>query len=142
MTVIIEGSRPAFRITDNKPGSGEPPDAISTMVFRTSGGRIGLPRVVSDRRTGGRGGKRMGRKKSHGAPVVEVDQRKKPSERRTPVFAPYENSVSLAEGYSICRSKAPSTASLSRGSEQLNEKQISGDPSSHQSKWQGRDAHL
>ena len=37
---------------------------------------------------------------------------KKPSERRTLVFALYEKSVTLAEGYSTCRLKAPSTAPL------------------------------
>ena len=36
MAVIIEGTRPAFRIAEHKSGSGEPRDAISTRVFRTS----------------------------------------------------------------------------------------------------------
>ena len=36
MAVIIEGTRPVFRIADNKPGPGEPRDAISTRVFWTS----------------------------------------------------------------------------------------------------------
>ena len=106
MAFIIEEIRPAFRIAENTSRSGEPPDAISAMVFRPSGGRIGLPRAVGAPRTGRKGGKRMGRKKSHGALLVDREQ-------RALVFALCEKSVSLAEKYSTCRLKAPSTASPS-----------------------------
>ena len=95
MTFIIEEIRPAFRIAEDRSRSGEPPDAISAMVFRTSGGRIGLPRAVGAPRTGSKGGKRVGRKKSHGALVAEVDRRK--------------NRASNAHSFSPCmRSLSPS----------------------------------
>ena len=38
---------------------------------------------------------------------------KKPSERRTLIFASYQKSVTLAEGYVFCMSKAPSAAPIS-----------------------------
>ena len=104
MAVIIEGIRPVLRIADNKSGPGEPPDAIPTSGFRTSGGRIGLPRVVTAPPTGGTW---TGPKKSHESSVVEVDHRKKPTERPTLVFAPYEKYIALTEECSICRLDAP-----------------------------------
>ena len=110
MAFIIEETRPAFRIAETTSRSGEPPDAISTMAFRPSGGRIGLLRAIGARRTRRKRGQTDGPKEVSWGTSCRSRSPKKSNEPRTLVVALYEKSVALAQRYSICRLKAPLTA--------------------------------
>ena len=81
MAVIIEGTRPLFRVAEDKSGSGEPRDAISTKVFRTSPqvfqcSESDYPALSAHRVQGEKGATGWAQRSPIGAPVVEIERRK------------------------------------------------------------------